>query len=553
MEGRAARTLCDLGHTKSVNVFFYILNFLKKSGLFAFAIIIILPVVMLFFSAAKIENFNYLNHLISHVLFYYVSNSFLLGLGVLIGTMFVGTSLGWIFARYHFWGHRVLQYAIFLPLSVPVYLAAYTTDEFLGDFGILHNFFQHIGLSFINAYWSVNVHSMSMGILILSLCLYPYVYLFAFASFSRQSQTLGEAALLLGKSHWSIFWSLYFPRALPSLFSGGILAVLEALNDVGLTEYLGIPGLSAGIFVAWLGANAFGEAMLLAIVLILICLALLSIDKFFIHPSLKTAPNERRENKLKRIRLKGFMHCGVVFLVILPIFLGFIIPVLVLINLIDLDNDYYFDTSFLVSLKHSVTLGVYTVLIVITASLFLVIWRNRMRNNNMRLLFSFTEIGYALPSVMLGLGTLSLLAYANSLFNHIVFTGGIVGLLYVYSIRLLPVGSRYVRSGFRSINPNFAQAARLLGLSDAKILWRIELPLMRKFIFFACVMIFLDVIKELPATLLLRPFNYETLAAHIYNYASNGNLEASAPAGLLLICLSFFPVLLLRSIVRTDI
>ena len=501
------------------------------------------------------------HHLLTTVLSRYVMTTIGLMVGVGIGTLLIGTCTAWLVTLCRFPGRRIFEWALLLPLAMPAYVVAYVyTDvfEFAGPVqALLRNIF---GWESSRDYWFPEIRSLGGAIIVMTLTLYPYVYLLARVAFVQQSVCILEVSRTLGKTAWQSFFSIALPSARPSLFIGVSLVLMETLNDFGTVDFFAVETLTAGIFDVWLNLNNLSGAAQLAVIALCFVLLLLWAER-------KSRSNQRFHNTstkyqaLPSYQLKRAKMFGAVILCVLPIGFGFILPSCVL--------GYYalgfyeesISRDFYSILSNSLVLSSLSAILSVSAGIFLAYGVRLKESTLLKLAARFASIGYAVPGAVLAVGVLIpmgkidvvIQGYLKNVFGistGLLFSGTIAAVSYGYLTRFLALSYGTVEASLMRITPNMDGAARTLGLGPMKTLERIHLPLIRGGILAAAILVFVDTMKELPMTIILRPFNFETLATHVHQLASDELLEESALGSLSIVAAGLLPVIYLSRTIR---
>lgn len=502
-------------------------------------------------------------HLAQTVLPTYAATTFAIAVGVVFGVCVVGTGAAWLVTRYDFMGRRILEWALLLPLAVPAYVIAYTYTEFLQFSGpVQMSLRQAFGLEG-RIPWFPQVRSLPGVILMFVFVLYPYVYLLARAAFLDRSPSLLDAARTLGCSEWGMFWRVALPVARPAMIAGAALALMESVADYGAVAYFGIPTLTFGIYNAWFNLGSIPAAAQLAVVLLAVVALLLWVERrsrgrarFFAAPRAGRAP--------ERLRLRGAEAALALVLGLLPILLGFGIPVGMLLSLL-IDAEHVVPwTRYLGWVRNTLWVAGITASLAAFFALLLA-YSERLRGGGVqRWLNGLIALGYAVPGAVLAIGILVPLARFDNaldawmrthfgLSTGLLLTGSLVALIYAYLVRYFAVGYQGIEAALRRVTPAMDLSARSLGCTSWQTLWRVHLPLMLPSVWAAALLVFVDTMKELPATLVLRPFNFDTLAVVTYNFARDERLAEAALPALTIVVVSLLPVILLsRAMNRGD-
>ncbi|MGI9436881.1 MAG: ABC transporter permease, partial [Geminicoccaceae bacterium] len=410
-------------------------------------------------------------------------------------------------------------------------------------------------------YWFPEIRSLGGAILVMTLVLYPYVYLLARAAFLSQSSCLLDVSRTLGRNPWRHFIEVAVPMARPAIAAGIALALMETMADFGTVQYFGISTFTTGIYRTWFALGEPIAAAQLAAMLMLFVLTMLWIERkgrSGAHYDHTTAMRP-----LTSYELTGGRRTGAAIACFAPIFLGFGLPLLILGKLAWGKTSGLFDTRFLALAWNSFTLAAIASLVTVGVAV-LVAYGMRLRPTGlMQAASRVASLGYAIPGTVIAVGVLIPFARFDNLLNGwmqaqfglstgLVLTGTIIGLLFAYLVRFLAVALNSVEAGFGKINRNLDDAARTLGQPPGGTLRKVHLPLLRGAMLTGLVIVFVDVLKELPATLILRPFDVETLAVRVYQYASDERLAEAAVPALAIVAVGILPVVLLsRAIARS--
>lgn len=516
------------------------------------ALVISIPVLVVL-SSLWIPQGALWDHLGSTVLPRYFQNSILLSLGVGLGVSLVGVSTAWIVSVCEFPGRRWLEWALLLPLAAPAYLLAYVYTDFFEYFGPLQTLLRKIGgWDSAHEYWFPEIRSLPGAIVLFTLVLYPYVYLITKVSFAEQGRNTIEASRSLGRNPWQSFWLVALPLARPSWMAGLALALMETLNDFGTVQFFGVDTFTTGIYRTWFGLGEHLGATQLAAVLLLGVLGLLVTEQWSRRQAQYYQTDGCRQS-FSPYRLQGLRAMGAIVICTLPIALGILLPGGLLFAM-TLDNwERSVDDRFWSLTTHSLSLAIVTGIIAVILALIL---SYGVRLNPQPLVKSSVRLvgmGYAVPGAVIAVGLLFPVSWIDQGLEilqqgivHPIFLGGSAILLVVaYLVRFLAVALGTIESSLTRISPNLDQAARSLGHTPIQTLFQVHVPLLRSGLLTGLMLVFVDVMKELPATIVLRPFNFDTLAIQVYQYAADERLaEASAPA-LTILLIGLLPVILL--------
>ncbi|MYE01193.1 MAG: iron ABC transporter permease [Alphaproteobacteria bacterium] len=500
------------------------------------------------------------HHLASTVLPDYVWTSFLLAVGVALGTAAIGVATAWLVTMYRFPGSRAFEWLLLLPLAMPAYLVAYVYTDLLEYAGPVQGFLRALfGWANAREYWFPEVRSLGGAVILFSLVLYPYVYLVSRAAFIEQNICVLEASRLLGCTPWRTFRRVALPLARPAVAIGVILALMETLNDLGAVEFFALRTFTVGIFDVWMNmGNAAGAAQL-ALVLLVVIAGLIWAERAarrqrrFHHTS-------GRYRRLAPRRLSGRAATGAFLVCALPVLLGFLLPSTVLAWYAFTDWHPERLPNFLLLAEHSLLLAGIAAL---AASVFGLVLAYGAREGAPPIAQGaarFVSLGYAVPGAVLALGVMiplasldrSIDALARAEFGistGLLFSGTLFAVSAALTVRFLALAYGTIDAGLSKVTPNIDSAARTLGHGPLARLARVHLPIVRGSVLTGALLVFVDSMKELPMTLILRPFNYETLATNVYQYASDELLEECALPALAIVLAGVLPVLLLTRII----
>ena len=527
------------------------------------ALLIALPLVTLV-QLAMSDDGGSLAHVIRTVLPQAAQETALLLLGVAILTALFGTGAAWLVTAFEFPFRRVLAIALVLPLAVPTYIAAAVYVEWLDAAGPVQRFIRMMaGAPTAAALPLPSIRSLPGAILVMSAVLYPYVYLSTRALFTMQSATLIEAARSLGAKPARVFWRVALPLARPAMALGVSLCLLETLNDIGASEFLGVRTLTLSVMTTWLNRGSLEGAAAIACAMLIMVIALILVEV--------RARGERGfSSSVKRPRnvapktLKGAEAFGALCFCALPVIAGFVVPAAFLaLQAVQRTLRGQIDPMIVEALLTTIILaGGATLGILLLASGIAA--GNRLLGTVVaRALARFASLGYAIPGTVLALGLLTPIAFFdNQIANMwraatgerigLVLTGSGLAIIIAYHARFLGIAIGAIENGYARISPHLDDAARMLGRSLGGIRRDVHRPLIRPALGTAALLVFVDAMKELPATLLLRPLNVETLATLVYADAARGVFEAGSLAALLIVLIGLGPIMLIARANRPE-
>ena len=503
------------------------------------------------------------SHLVSTVLWEYVGNTLWLMIGVGGGTIVIGTSTAWLVTMYRFPGRRILSWALLLPLAVPSYILAFVITDQLEYAGNVQSALRGVfGWTSARDYWFPEIRSLGGATIVLSLVLYPYVYLLARAAFIEQCFGLFETSRTLGRGPIASFFTVAAPLARPAIAVGTALALMETLNEFGTIDFFAVPTLTAGIFDVWLNMDSVAGAAQLASVLVAFALLLVAIERTS-RRSRRYHDTTTRVQALPEYRLSAARGTAALVWCATPVALGFVLPACVLGNYAMVFYAETLEADYLDYVRNSMMLAGWAAVIAALAGIGLAYGVRLSPRPAMRGLAEFATIGYAIPGAVLAVGIMVPLGYFDNALDSmsrglfgvplgLLISGTATALVVGYVVRFLALGYRTVDSGLSRVTPSIEGAARTLGASPAGALVRVHVPIIRPSVITAALLVFVDTMKELPLTLILRPFNFDTLATFVYQYASDELLEECALGALTIVAAGVIPVVLMsRTIARS--
>ena len=524
--------------------------------LLCIAIIFLLlsPIISIIFSSFE-NTFSLWEHLFQTRLKFYLYNTFILMLGVGFTTFFIGVSLAWLICKYDFFMRNVIEWALLLPLALPSYIVAYCYTDFFEYSGFLQtNIRELFNFNSPNDYFFPEIRSLGGAIFVISFVLYPYIYLITKVAFKSTPSSLFELAELNGKNQ---FYYVALPLAKPAIIAGLSLVLMETVSDFGTVDFFAVETITLGIFNLWLGMNNLAGASQLAL-----------IGFFFIMILLAFELSARKKQKFNDTKIRGYnglnqkisIHHNIFifFICIIPIIFGFIIPVLILLE----NSISYFDIQNLHNLilitKNSFFISFVSTVIIILTTILLTIGLKFQGFKGLSFLSTIAGIGYAFPGVILALGSLFFVSSLETSINalllfldinqNLVLIGSFYILIFTYVCRFNAVAFGAINSGINRLPPNMVEASLTLGNSFWYSLKKVLFPIIKPSILTAAILTFVDIVKELPITLLLRPLNFETLATYVYQFASDEMLGRASAAALIIVLIGLIPILFINNL-----
>lgn len=528
-------------------------NSLKVLPIFLF-FIFITPVILVLSSLFNGYSDNWF-HLYNYVLSEYIINSIFLILGVSFFVVLIGVLSSWLVTNYDFFGKSFFEWALILPLAVPPYILAYTFTEIFDTYGSANNLLNSIFLFDEKKVFFPSVRNIYGAIAVFSFTLYPYVYLVSRMAFVNQSISIIEAGRILGLSRVGAFFKLSIPLIRPAIFAGLALVIMETLSDFGAVEHFAIATFTTGIFRTWYGMYDLNTAMQLASLLLIFVTIFLVFERLSRKKAAFVSSNSLYK-KHKVMKLKGSYSFFAMLFCLIPVFIGFILPIIELINwTINYKLDF-FNRDFLKSAFNSLLLALIAAFLC-TMIAFLINFTARYQGNKLLSFLSSTlMLGYAVPGLILAIGITQLLTIIDNSFNlftiDIVLTGSLIGLIIAYIIKSYALSNSTIESGFQRISNSLDDISKTLNISGIKLMYKIHFPLLRTGLLTSILLVGSEVIKELPATLILRPFNFETLAVSAYNYASEERMYEAAAPSIAIVIVGLLPIIILSRMIKNS-
>lgn len=496
-------------------------------------------------------------HIKSTILPSYIANTFWLMLLVALFCSVIGVSTAWLTASTTFMGRKILSWALILPLAAPAYIVAYVYTDLLEFSGPVQTALRNAFNLQPGDFAFPQIRSLPGAAIVISLVLYPYVYLLSRVAFSQRSVTLFNAARTLGASPWRAFFKIALPAARPAIAGGLSLVLMETLADFGVVDYFGVPTFSTGIFRTWFAMGEKAAAMKLAAVMLVFVIVLVVIEK---SQRQKSGPSAlARDGHVHLMPLHGWKNFLAFIICVLPVILGCLLPMYILLSYAIEAGNPLQNEAFLGYIRNSLSVASIAAIVAVSMALVLTYAQHVASCRTTSISIQLATLGYALPGTMLAIGLLApvssvdrwLAEYFESNWgwrSGLLLTGTATILIYAYVVRFLTVAYNTTSSGMAQIPLTYDRVARTLGSSPKEVIRRIHFPLMRRSVIAATLLVFVDTMRELPATLLLRPFNFETLATRVYRLASDERLADAASSASAIVLIGLIPVLLLNRV-----
>lgn len=514
-------------------------NFGIKFWAILIALIILIPIFSIFFEVV-LGDYSLLSHFFEYLFLRYVKDTFIVSIGVLSLSIVIATISAWLVANYRFLFSRFFEYALMLPLAIPAYIFSFCYVGIMEHGGYFHQIFG-TRFDFMNVYGAIFV---------LSLSLYPYIYMFAKTSFKTQSQTLFDTCVIYKISPFAMFYKVGIFISRPAIIGGAMLVLMETLSDYGTAAYYGVHTFSAGIFKLWFDLGDSYSASFLAGMLMIFVFILMIIEhinkskKSYSFSTHNTRAFTQPKTLSKTAEIFAFLWCLVVFC------LAFFFPFMWLLywSVATIDS---FSFEFVKMALNSLGLAVLAAVLITAVSFFLVFATRIIKNKNFNtFLLKSTSLGYALPGASVGLCIMIVFGYFDRNFSTGFLASGFFVLIFGYIVRFLATSVYAVESGYAKIPSTIDDASLVMNKSKSKLFFGVHFKLLRHFFFLSLIVVFIDIIKELPLTLILRPLGFETLSIRAFFYASDERLYAAALPSFLIVFLSLIAVVWLELISR---
>ncbi|MEO8669028.1 MAG: iron ABC transporter permease [Bauldia sp.] len=524
------------------------------------ALLVLLPVGSLIALAARGSG-DLWPHLLANVLPVALRDTTILLLGTGVIVVAVGTGAAWLVTAFDFPGRRILDWALLLPLAVPTYIIAYAYLDILHPIGPVQSGLRAIfGIASPQGLHFPEIRSTAGAVFVFGFVLYPYVYLATRALFLMNAAGLFEAARTLGAGQGGILFRIALPLARPAIAVGTSLALMEALNDVGASEFLGVRTLTVSIYSTWINRSNLPGAAQIALVMLAIVIALVVVER--LGRRRQRYATSGRPHRPAPKRLTGANAGVAIFLGVLPVFLGFLVPAFYLLSeALKRISRAGISAEIVAEARNTIVISAAATVVTVVLGLCVAYAARLIRGPAGPALLRTASLGYALPGTVLAVGLLAPIAAFDNLLSDflgdyfgvaagLILSGSGIALGYAYVVRFLAISTGGLEAGLEKIPRSLDESARTLGHTPAATLARVHLPLVRPALGAVTLLVFVDCMKELPATLLLRPLNFETLATHLYGEAARGTYEDGAIAALFIVLVGLLPVILLARFSR---
>ncbi len=516
------------------------------------AVLIAAPVLSVFSNVFMGETGGTWSHLADTVLGEFMGNTVILCIGVGLGVSSIGVTSAWLTTMLDFPGRRFFEWALVLPLAMPAYVMAYVYTDFLQFVGPLQTWLRETFAWQRADYWFPDVRTVGGAVAMFMFVLYPYVYMIARTAFLERAGGMLEAGRSLGLGPWGCFFRVSLPLARPAVVAGTALALMETLADFGTVSYFGVQTFTTGIYRAWFSlgdriAAAQLSAALLAFVIVVLTLERMSRGRARFN-------NTSRQSSVPvRLHLPLALGLLAAFACFMPLLLGFLLPAALLLQMAFAEGDAQFGARFFELARNSFVLAAVTAVIAVVFAVVLGYAARLARTRLPHALNRVVGLGYAVPGSVIAVGVLIPLTRLDNwlaqsweaIFGSnpgLLLTGGIAALVYAYLARFLAVALQTVESSLGKITPSMDDASRSLGFGKWATLRRVHIPMLRGSLLTAGLLVFVDVMKELPATLVIRPFNFDTLATQAHTLAADERLAEASTAALIIVVVGLLPM-----------
>ena len=530
-------------------MFSKILDYKDQIFLYFVILVVITPIITVL-SYVFSPSTHLWGHLADNLLLEYLSNTFLILMFVSLISVVLGVSCAWLVTMYQFPGKDIFKWLLVMPIAIPTYVSAYIYAGLVEPSGFLFESAEStIGLG-KELYNLINLRNIYGVIFILSICLYPYIYLITYSSFKEQSYCAIEVGKSLGLNKKELFRKISIPLARPGIIAGLSLVMMETLAEFGTMDYYGVSTFTTGIYRTWFAFDDDTSALHLASILLTFVFILMILEKYsrgrskYNHSSQKTRPM-KPINMSMRNGIYAFLWC------LLIVLLGFIIPIIQLFLWLIDTYSYLFDSEFLEIIINTIIIGSFASVLIVLISIYASYVNRSTSNMYTKFSLKIFSIGYSIPGVVIAVGIIIPITLIDDLqaviFGSPIFylSGSFIALIIAYLSRFSTISFNATESGLSKIKNNIDLTAKSFGFSNFMILKNIHIPMMKTTVITALILVFVDIVKELPATLILRPFNFDTLAIHIYELASSEQLSFIASPALMLITIGLIPVIIL--------
>ncbi len=504
-------------------------------------LLISVPAIILFtniFSSS--ENWQ---HLVDNVLFEYIFNSLYIMIGVATLTTILGFSTAYITSLFTFTGSKFFHYALILPFAIPTYIVAYVYGGMFDITGTVTTFILDLLDKTFDEVYFFDIMSIEGAIIVMSLVLYPYVYLISKAYLKVESSSIIDASKTMGFTNFQIFYKVIIPISRPAIVAGVILAVMEAVADYGVMDYYGVSTFVTGIFRTWFGMGSVEDASKLASMLMLFIFILIFMERY--QRRNKRYKSSGKDFKpISKQKLTGWSNFFAFIVCFIPFFFGFLLPFSQMSYWFYLSFEEVIDEDFIIVLYQTLSLGVFTA-ILITILAFIIVYNVRVYKSTLaENLTQISKLGYSIPGAVVAVGILSFFSIIDKSFD-ILISGTIIAIIFGYVVRFIAISINNYESGFSQIPQSYDDVCKTMQIGKFQIFFKVILPLIKGSMMVSFIVIFIEVIKELPLTMILRPFNFDTLAVLSHELVGQDQVFESAVPSMFIVLLGIVSVLIL--------
>ncbi|WP_117233680.1 ABC transporter permease [Vibrio maerlii] len=530
-------------------------NSVWKTSSGVFTLLLVLPILAIFYTAVGESN-DVFSHLFATVMPTYTYNTIVLVVGVMVLSLFLGVPSAWLMAMCRLPSERILQWALVLPLAMPGYIVGYIFTDWFDFAGPVQILLRDLTGWGPGEYWFPDIRTLGGAIWVLALVLYPYVYLLCRAAFMEQNVSLLQSARLLKCSPWQSFVRISLPLVRPSIAVGLSLVAMETIGDFGTVSYFAVNTLTTAVYDTWLGYSNLNAAAKISAIMLLFVVLLISAERYSRRRQ-KLFQNQFNSHESFRYELSGWKKWLALIWCWGLVSVAFILP---LLQLCIYAYKYFaqswtqeFQQYSINSLQVSFSAAIIGVLVALVVNFYHRLQPSKMSQSSMRL----SSMGYAVPGTVLAIGVmvtvLSLDHSVNDFAKYmewqrpgLIFSGTMFALIFALVVRFSAVAIGSIESSLSKVSPSLDMAAKTMGCSQNAMLWRVHFPLIKRGVLIAGLLVFIESMKELNAALLLRPFNFETLATYVYNFASDEHLELAAMPAVLLVLVGLIPLIVVN-------
>ncbi len=524
-------------------------SFLKLSSVFL-TLLISIPMITIFVYLFAFDTPNW-EHIKNTVLFEYASNTLYVMIGVGVLTTIIGFSTAYLVSLYEFSFSKFFQYGLILPFAIPTYIMAFIYNGMFGITGSITQFFLDLMDKNLSEVPYYDIQSLSGVIFVVSLVLYPYVYLVCRTYLSFESSSIIDAAKTLNLNAWQSFYKLILPISRPAIIAGATLAVMEATSDFGAMDYFGVSTFVTGIFRTWEGMGSVEDASKLASILMTFLFIVILLERF--QRRNKNYKSSGKDFKpIEKTKLKGFKNFLAFMACFLPFFLGFLLPFVQLVYWFVISYEEIINEDFINLLLKTLQLGIMAS-VLITAIALLLTYSFRVNKDKISASsIQISKLGYSIPGAVVAVGILSFFGMINN-YLDILVTGTVITVIFGYTVRFIGISINNFEAGFNRIPSSYDDVVSITNTSRFRSFKTIFLPLLKNSAFASFIVVFIEVIKELPLTMVLRPFNYDTLAIRAYELSEQSQvIESSVPAMFIILVGILSVVLLTRNLNKVE-